>query len=401
MGTLENESYVLARSSLSVAGGDPTNANATNSSIVKFSLDSMIDKTLLKIEVLTMTLVFTLALLGNTIVMLTLLFKDHMKKKSKNAYKFKRMNFFLFHLCLADIYVSLGNILTMLLWRMNNNIFYGGDLACKLVTYFQIVSVYYSTYVLIAMTLDRYEAICKPMIGLSWSHRRGLAYIGVAFVVSHLQGIPQVIFFALRLIPNVEPPVETCYAIFEPKWLQNAYIIYTWLMQFMAPLCFIIVCYASISVQVLSSLKNQNKSSNEAAERRRRSTLHKQEESRKRSLSASKTAQGGHGKENVALLRASKLSGSNQSLVISAEHATNGSGMAGGDFELRQHCAMNFSRSKIKTIKLTLTVIILYIICSTPYFIGMIMNVMMSSYNPSKLISKLFSIKICLHGVNL
>jgi hypothetical protein len=62
--------------------------------------------------------------------------------------------------------VSLGNILTMLLWRMNNNLFFGGDLACRAVVYFQVVSVYYSTYVLITMTIDRYEAICNPLIGL-------------------------------------------------------------------------------------------------------------------------------------------------------------------------------------------------------------------------------------------
>ena len=43
----------------------------------------------------------------------------------------------------------------------------------------------------------------------------------------------------------------------------------------------------------------------------------------------------------------------------------------------RQHCTKNFSKSKMKTIKLTLTVIVLYIICSTPYFIGMIVNLML------------------------
>jgi hypothetical protein len=47
----------------------------------------------------------------------------------------------------------------------------------------------------------------------------------------------------------------------------------------------------------------------------------------------------------------------------------------------RQHCAKNFSKSKMKTIKLTMTVIALYIICSTPYFIGLIMNLMLKQDN--------------------
>lgn len=170
----------------------------------KPTFDSLIDKTLLKIEVLTMSLAFTFALIGNLMVIFTLVFRRYFKKRFNqnqstshfNTYstgtaasnhhlhnstyaikstvnankpyrsKFTRMNFFILNLSLADVYVSLGNILTMLLWRMNNNLFYGGDLACRVVAYFQLVSVYYSTYVLITMTIDRYEAICKPLIGL-------------------------------------------------------------------------------------------------------------------------------------------------------------------------------------------------------------------------------------------
>jgi hypothetical protein len=45
---------------------------------------------------------------------------------------------------------------------------------------------------------------------------------------------------------------------------------------------------------------------------------------------------------------------------------------------IRQHGNMvNITKSKMKTIKLTLTVIIMYIICSTPYFIGMLLNIIL------------------------
>lgn len=141
-----------------------------NHSIVR--LDDLIDKKLLKIEVFIMTTVFILALVGNSIVILTFLLRLCIKNGFRRN-KLSRMNFYIFHLSVADVYVSLGNILTMLIWRQNNNMFFGGDLACKLVVYFQVVSVYYSTYVLITMSIDRYEAICKPFIGLTWSKKRG------------------------------------------------------------------------------------------------------------------------------------------------------------------------------------------------------------------------------------
>lgn len=369
------------------------NMSSLNESF-KFSLDKMIDQTLLKIEVLTMALMFVMAFVGNSIVILTLLVKEYLKKRAIRANKkrrktmtgqtitsrpqpvmqkgnkFKRVQFFILHLCLADIYVSLGNILTMLLWRMNNNMFYGNDLACRLVVYFQVVSVYYSTYVLITMTVDRYEAVCKPMVGLSWSPARGSLYIAIAFVLSHLQGVPQIVFFALREIPNSEPPLKTCYAIFNPLWLQDAYILYTWFMQFLIPLVIIIVCYTSISIQVLRSLKGKNTS--EKASK----TASKKENSDSRE------------RESALLLKPSninQLSGSNQSIVMKKAQEMNG----GGDsFEMRQHCAKNFSKSKIKTIKLTMTVIVLYIICSTPYFIGMVLMTHLKG-DPGKLISEL------------
>lgn len=48
----------------------------------------------------------------------------------------------------------------------------------------------------------------------------------------------------------------------------------------------------------------------------------------------------------------------------------------GKKLEGRQHGGNQSTKSKIKTIQLTATVIILYIICSTPFFIGMILQEM-------------------------
>ncbi|RNA06615.1 vasopressin V1b receptor, partial [Brachionus plicatilis] len=227
------------------------------------SFNDLVDQNLLKIEVFTMSLVFTLAVIGNTVVILTLTFGHLIKPKKsrvKHIAKLSRMNFYILHLSIADIYVSFGNILTMLIWRKNNNLFFGGDLTCRLVVYFQLVSVYYSTYVLMAMTIDRYEAICRPFLGLSWSRQRGLLYITIAFIISHLQGLPQIYFFRLQEIPGLNVPVVTCYAVFKPLVLQNIYIIYTWVMQFLIPICIIIGCYATISIKVFNSIKGKSES---------------------------------------------------------------------------------------------------------------------------------------------
>lgn len=353
------------------------------------SFDDLVDQNLLKIEVFTMSLVFTLAVIGNTVVILTLTFGHLIKPKksrSKHTAKLSRMNFYILHLSIADIYVSFGNILTMLIWRKNNNLFFGGDLTCRLVVYFQLVSVYYSTYVLIAMTIDRYEAICRPFLGLSWSRQRGMLYITIAFLISHLQGLPQIYFFRLQEIPGLSAPVFTCYAEFKPLVLQNIYIIYTWVMQFLIPICIIIGCYSTISIKVFKSIKGKSDS------KKSRSTYLKKNSNQntfnlngidETNIESSKTFSTNTKNHSFGNSIVSKFS-YKQTLSISSD-------VSGPETyrlmpEFRQHCQKNYSKSKIKTIKLTLTVIIMYIICSTPYFIGMILNVMLPVH--------LFNIKI-------
>jgi hypothetical protein len=350
--------------------------NYANETTVSF--DSLIDKDLLSIEVLIMTLVFVLALVGNSIVVVTILFKSLLKplnqrkatRTNSSAYfsnsasstsntrkmsslKISRMNFFILNLSLADIYVSLGNVLTMLLWRRNNNLFYGGDLACRLVAYFQLVSVYYSTYVLITMTLDRFEAICRPFKTLRWSYKRGMIYIIVAFLLAHLQGIPQIVLFSIRTIHNVKPQVQTCFAVFNPVWLEKAYIVYTFLMQFLLPLIIIVTCYFSISLKVIQNARSKSQ--------------HGQLKLTKQKPTFS-----------PILNKQSDMEQSDD-LIRKCEPS---------QASFRQHCSKNFSKSKMKTIRLTLTVIVLYIICSTPYFLGIILNLMLPiNYLSSKFIS--------------
>lgn len=206
-------------------------------------------------------------------------------------------------------------------------------MACRLVPYFQITTVYYSAYVLVIMSIDRYEAICRPLIGLNWSKRRGFIFIGVAFLLAHLQGIPQLFIFSMKPIEFTLERFVTCQASF-PKWLNvRLYIVYTFFMQFFVPLLIIMGCYGRISIKVF---KRKNK----------------------KDYSSSRTISS----KNVSEDRQGTL------LIESNTQRAQ-------KIEFRQHGnSTKFTKSKIKTIKLTLTVIILYIICSTPFFLGIIMN---------------------------
>nr|QVK46041.1 G protein-coupled receptor [Proales similis] len=314
--------------------------NATKEQLPDFM--SLIDLDLLRLETSSLILVFVLAFFGNLTAVIILITR-HLLPKRRLRVKFTRMNFFILNLSLADIYVCIGNVLPTLFWRMNNNLFFGGEFFCKVISYTQVTSIYYSTYVLVSMSIDRYEAICKPFSSLSWTFKRGFLFIFASFVLSHLQGIPQPIFFAIRDIPGIWPDKKTCYAHFPSQDLEMYYLIYTLFMQFCIPLGLIIASYSRILKQLMEQPFNSNRSDVCLNEKQPNEISELVESPKKMVESQSKTIE-----PNTS----------------SEENIKN----------FQNNSSKRISKSKMKTVKLTLTVIVLYIVCSTPYFFAIFLN---------------------------
>ncbi|PNF13972.1 Cardioacceleratory peptide receptor, partial [Cryptotermes secundus] len=97
-------------------------------------------------------ILLALIVLGNSAVLVTLYVN---KRKS-------RMNFFIMQLAVADLTVGLISVLTDVIWRITV-VWHAGNFACKLIRFLQAVVTYSSTYVLVALSIDRYDAITHPM----------------------------------------------------------------------------------------------------------------------------------------------------------------------------------------------------------------------------------------------
>lgn len=61
-----------------------------------------------------------------------------------------------------DLCVGLLNVLTDIIWRITIS-WRAGDFACKSIRFMQACVTYASTYVLVALSIDRYDAITRPM----------------------------------------------------------------------------------------------------------------------------------------------------------------------------------------------------------------------------------------------
>ncbi|KAL1131500.1 hypothetical protein AAG570_011117 [Ranatra chinensis] len=108
------------------------------------------------------------------------------------------MNFFIMHLAFADLSVGLISVLTDIVWRITVA-WKAGNAICKIVRFMQAVVTYSSTYVLVALSLDRFDAITHPM-NFSGSWRRARLLVSFAWFLSTLFSSPILILYEERLI---------------------------------------------------------------------------------------------------------------------------------------------------------------------------------------------------------
>ncbi|KAK2505270.1 hypothetical protein MC885_007604 [Smutsia gigantea] len=163
------------------------------------------------------------------------------------------MHVFIGHLCLADLAVALFQVLPQLAWDATDR-FHGPDALCRAVKYLQMVGMYASSYMILAMTLDRHRAICRPM--LAYRHGGGARWnrpVLVAWAFSLVLSLPQLFIFAQRDVGDGSG-VFDCWARFAEPWGLRAYVTWIALMVFVAPALGIAACQVLIFREIHASL---------------------------------------------------------------------------------------------------------------------------------------------------
>ncbi|XP_054747917.1 cardioacceleratory peptide receptor [Anastrepha obliqua] len=176
-------------------------------------------------------ILFTVIVLGNSAV----LFVMFVNKNRKS-----RMNYFIKQLAIADLSVGLLHVLTDIIWRITIS-WRAGNIACKIIRFSQVCVTYSSTYVLVAMSIDRYDAITHPM-NFSKSWRRAKHLVTAAWAVSAIFSLPILMLYEEKL---VQGQMQCWIELGSPK----AWQIYMCLVSaslFVVPALIITTCYAII-----------------------------------------------------------------------------------------------------------------------------------------------------------
>ncbi|KAM4588681.1 vasopressin V2 receptor [Odontesthes bonariensis] len=219
----------------------------------------------------------------------------------KQRKQFSRMRVFVFHLCVADLVVTFFQVCPQLIWDITDR-FIGPDILCRAVKYLQVVGMFASTYMIVVMTIDRYQAVCNPIVTFQRRRARWNCAVCAAWCVSLVGSLPQVFIFSRM---EVAPGVYDCWAQFIKPWGLRAYVTWTTVVIFVLPILTVIGC-------------------------------------------------------QVRICRA---------LHISFHTKTHHFGQAvGKPLSSRTSSVAGVSKARVKTVKMTVVIVLAYIICWTPFF---------------------------------
>lgn len=190
-----------------------------------------------KVEQLTfLWILLTVIVMGNSMVIITLL--------STRARR-SRMNFFIMHLAAADLSVGLLSVSTDIVWKLTMT-WEAGLLACKVIRFLQVVVTYASTYVLVALSIDRYDAITHPM-NFSGSWKRAKFLVAAAWVLSIAFSVPIIFFYKLK---ETEQYGNQCWIEFPQQWHWKLYMTLVAFSLFVIPAICIASCYFVIVITI-------------------------------------------------------------------------------------------------------------------------------------------------------
>lgn len=255
-------------------------------------------------RVITLGVIMTLTFIGNMVIII-ILTKTRQRKRNS------RVNLFIINLAVGDLAVCCITMTTELLFVVFGE-WILGNVACKLLTYSQVVTLSSTTFILTSMSIDRYMALCCPLrFYAGTSKARTKRMILVSWILSFVFSIPQLLIFH-QTVEASFPDGSVRYGCrslgYTAQWQRKLYISFMTSYILIIPSVIISFCY----IKVVMCVWRQSFET----------TL-----------------------KNIPACR--------KTVVNTA----------------------SISKAKIKTVKMTLTIITIFIICWTPYFLTTLIRI--------------------------
>ncbi|XP_005359291.1 cholecystokinin receptor type A isoform X1 [Microtus ochrogaster] len=210
------------------------------------------------VQILLYSLIFLLSVLGNTLVITVLIRNKRMRTVT---------NIFLLSLAVSDLMLCLFCMPFNLIPNLLKDFIFGSAM-CKTTTYFMGTSVSVSTFNLVAISLERYGAICRPLQSRVWQTKsHALKVIAATWCLSFTIMTPYPIYS--NLVPftkNNNQTANMCRFLLPSDAMQQSWQTFLLLILFLIPGIVMVVAYGLISLELYQGIKfdaSQRKSSKE------------------------------------------------------------------------------------------------------------------------------------------
>ena len=296
--------------------------------------------------------VFVLALFGNG-AMFLILFRNQWVKR-------RRVHSLLLHMTVAQLLVTLVYIPKEIVHNLTIA-WLGGDLLCRLCKFFDVFGVALSAGILVCLSLDRFYSILFPLYVIN-AKRSVQRMVTTAWLISAFSSLPQIYIFRTATHPCF-PEFTQCVSAdligqLSPRlvyWFSVLNIVQVYFL----PLLVILFCYGSILVSI--SLKSSDQKSTES----------EQQPQPQKNITKLALLRGCELHESLAgRRRTSSLAPAVYRHHKSAEKrpssASNGLRRTGG--------GDSYERAKSKTLKMTLVLVLAFLLCWTPYTVAMFIH---------------------------
>ncbi|XP_066552765.1 orexin receptor type 2 [Amia ocellicauda] len=183
--------------------------------------------------------VFFLSLIGNTLVCFAVWKNHHMRTVT---------NYFIVNLSFADVLVTITCLPASLVVDITETWFFGQTL-CKVLPYLQTISVSVSVLTLSCIALDRWYAICHPLMFKSTA-KRARKSIVIIWIVSCVIMIPQAIVMECSsMVPELTNKTSL-FTVCDENWgaeiYPKVYHLCFFIVTYLAPLCLMVLAYIQI-----------------------------------------------------------------------------------------------------------------------------------------------------------
>uniref|UniRef100_A0A8C9G9U3 Cholecystokinin receptor type A n=1 Tax=Pavo cristatus TaxID=9049 RepID=A0A8C9G9U3_PAVCR len=287
------------------------------------------------IRILLYCLIFLLSVLGNILVITVLIRNKQMRTVT---------NTFLLSLAVSDLMLCLFCMPFTLIPNLLKDFIFGSTV-CKTATYFMGISVSVSTFNLVAISLERYSAICKPLQSRVWQTKsHALKVIAATWCVSFTIMSPYPIYS--KLVPFTKYNNSTanmCRLLWPSDVIQQSWYTFLLLILFLIPGIIMMVAYGLISLELYRGIKFDTSQRRSLRERKGSTSITKYEDGDGCYLHKAKR------KRKVPLQQLSAMSNSKIDRVRSSSSSAN-------------------LMAKKLVIRMLMVIVVLFFICWTPIF---------------------------------